>query len=93
MYFLAPLSALGISQTSCVPSFLQSQVSGLQVEPSMHGKELFSLDISCFYLLFWLAYHNNRVSDKQWSLGLLPIQLTAQDLPFSLQVFCSCGFS
>lgn len=56
------------------------------MKPFMHGKVLPSLDISGFYLLFWLAYYLSRMFDDQVITDcpdhVLPIQMTPRDLPY-----------
>lgn len=63
----------------------------------MHGKEFSCLDVSVFCLLRWPADDPNRVSDDRYCVVVdspdlvLPVQLTPQDKPYSLQLF-GCGF-
>ena len=59
----------------------------------MHREELLRLDISGLYLLLGPAYNASGVSDDRQGVGVdssdlvLPIQLTLQDMPYSLDVF------
>jgi len=57
---------------------------------SMHSEDISCLDISGFYLVNWLGNYAGGVSDELQDIGVdgsdfvLPIQLTLQDLPYSL---------
>ena len=56
----------------------------------MHGEQLPFLDICGFYVLIWPGYYTSGVSDDGKVVGVdgldlvLTIQLTSQDLPYSM---------
>lgn len=64
----------------------------------MHVKKPSCLNVSGFYLVLWPTDYHSRVSDGRQGAGVdcpdlvLPIQLTPQDLPYSLQIFGGCRF-
>lgn len=78
------------------PSF--HLVYSLIVQLSIHGKELSCIDSSDFYCLLLPAYYPRRVFDHRQGIGVNclalvhPIQLTPQDLPYSLQYLVVWAF-
>jgi len=76
--------------TSHFPLCAQSQDAEIGVKLSLHCEELSCLDISSIYLLLWPGYCASGVSVDWQGIcvdGLafvLLIQLTLQDLPYSL---------
>lgn len=78
------------STVSLLPLWVQSQLAGIGVKPSVHCQEFPCVGVRGLCLLFLVANQTSRVTDDQQGIRVntfgfvFDIQLTYQDLPYSV---------